>query len=53
MGNQDHWELKGTKSLRDFRTVSVQERTYLHRPSGQQKHYAVCDSADEFHYYYG
>lgn len=46
MGNQDHWELSGTKSLREFRTLSVQERTYLHRPTGQEKQYAVCDSAD-------
>ncbi len=46
MANPDNWRLSRTKSLRDFRVLSVQERTFEHVPSGKQKEYVVCDSAD-------
>ena len=46
MGNANNWKLLNTKSLRDFRVESVQERTYEHVPTGKEKGYVVCDSAD-------
>ena len=46
MAKLDNWRLSGTRSLRDFRVVSVQERTYQHLPTGEHKDYVVCDSED-------
>ncbi len=46
MGNAKNWKLLDKMSLRDFRVVSVQEHVYEHVPSGKQKGYVVCDSAD-------
>ena len=46
MAKLENWNLTGTKSLRDFRVVSVQERTYQHLPTGEYKDYVVCDSED-------
>ena len=46
MGNLENWKYQSTRSLRDFRVVSVQERTYEHVPTGTHKNYVVCDSLD-------
>lgn len=46
MGNAEHWKCLGSQSLREFRVVSVQEKTYEHLPTGKQRSYVVCDSAD-------
>lgn len=46
MGNAKNWRLIEKESLREFRVVSVQEHVYEHVPTGRQKGYVVCDSAD-------
>ena len=46
MADKSHWKLVKTRSLRQFRTVNLLERTFRHEPSGQERAYAACESAD-------
>ena len=41
-----NWRLVGNEILRDFRVVSVREHTYQFAPTGEQRGYVVCESAD-------
>ncbi len=41
-----NWQLVRSTTLRDFRVVSVREDTYQYLPTGDERGYAVCDSAD-------
>jgi 8-oxo-dGTP pyrophosphatase MutT (NUDIX family) len=41
-----NWQLIRSTTLRDFRVVRVREDTYQFAPSGDERGYVVCDSAD-------
>ena len=41
-----NWRLVSSETLRDFRVVSVRENTYQFAPTGEQRGYVVCESAD-------
>lgn len=46
MAEKSRWSLVKTRSVRQFRTVNLLERTFRHEPSGRERAYAACESSD-------
>ncbi len=44
--SKSDWQLLRSRSLQNFRVVSLREDTYQFKPTGMERGYAVCDSAD-------